>query len=641
MTLVKRSLALLLVIFLISCGSDSKPADDSDTAGTNDSVTDTENPDNATDDKETDDKETVDDENTDGCITVTLDQVLARDVNEGEATPYWVYEANYTPDTGVLNEKGNPQTDLFRLFFEGGQEAKTYELGTGVNENGMTCKQCVKIFEDIDPETGKAVKTYFATAGSVEIENLKKVDDMISGESKGSFKGVILSEFAYDESAGMAVPVENGSCIKVIDTTWDTMNCEPTCAAQNRVCGDDGCGGSCGDCEKGFACSGAGQCEEYNCTKINVDSYSSEPYISSLPAGINIIGNVTTDIGQTDIDKVLVQLSNISAEWLPMIAELDGVYNANLANCFQCVLVFEDIGDKTDYVTDSSKIYFQESGQLAVSDMKFTESSVMTDESKGTIKKGTRLVEITIDPITGESIPVTGGKCLEIENDSSWDTYSNCQPGCEDWETCDEPNSKCELNDGRCYDENDCDSVPCVDHYCDNVPVGDNIITNGDFELGEHTYTYEYSGSNEQDTAPLNWGGSKTDINTPSSSGNISLVTNGSGKAVKLVNTSSIVSKRFTTEPFSVTKGDYRCSYKVKGKGTVKMSMYHNAELGAGKFTSLHDNIDVDSDQWSEQVSTMSISKDVPSIFEIVFYVMNSDSSKDHIQIDYVVCKLK
>ncbi len=35
--------------------------------------------------------------------------------------------------------------------------------------------------------------------------------------------------------------------------------CEPACSL--KECGDDGCGGSCGDCEKGSACNADGQCE--------------------------------------------------------------------------------------------------------------------------------------------------------------------------------------------------------------------------------------------------------------------------------------------------------------------------------------------------------------------------------------------
>lgn len=43
----------------------------------------------------------------------------------------------------------------------------------------------------------------------------------------------------------------NNACVTV---------CVPTCG--DRVCGDDGCGGSCGTCDKGTACDGDGQCVE-------------------------------------------------------------------------------------------------------------------------------------------------------------------------------------------------------------------------------------------------------------------------------------------------------------------------------------------------------------------------------------------
>ena len=46
----------------------------------------------------------------------------------------------------------------------------------------------------------------------------------------------------------------NGECVE----------CEPACSGVE--CGDDGCGGSCGECEEGFACAWDGQCYEEICT---------------------------------------------------------------------------------------------------------------------------------------------------------------------------------------------------------------------------------------------------------------------------------------------------------------------------------------------------------------------------------------
>lgn len=44
-----------------------------------------------------------------------------------------------------------------------------------------------------------------------------------------------------------------------IDGDQDSDGCLPDC--QDRDCGDDGCGGSCGDCDQGFQCTDDGQCE--------------------------------------------------------------------------------------------------------------------------------------------------------------------------------------------------------------------------------------------------------------------------------------------------------------------------------------------------------------------------------------------
>ncbi len=40
--------------------------------------------------------------------------------------------------------------------------------------------------------------------------------------------------------------------------TGITCNCEPTC--EGKTCGDDACGGSCGNCDAGSSCSDGGQC---------------------------------------------------------------------------------------------------------------------------------------------------------------------------------------------------------------------------------------------------------------------------------------------------------------------------------------------------------------------------------------------
>jgi formylglycine-generating enzyme len=69
------------------------------------------------------------------------------------------------------------------------------------------------------------------------------------------------------------------TCLKVtgceggedsLEPRWDsvvsedtTSPCYPQCA--DKLCGDDGCGGSCGDCEAGWGCTEAFVCEELAC----------------------------------------------------------------------------------------------------------------------------------------------------------------------------------------------------------------------------------------------------------------------------------------------------------------------------------------------------------------------------------------
>lgn len=51
---------------------------------------------------------------------------------------------------------------------------------------------------------------------------------------------------------------------------WDGGDCDGSCtpSCANRVCGNDGCGGSCGACGAGASCSGNGQCVGSACTPV-------------------------------------------------------------------------------------------------------------------------------------------------------------------------------------------------------------------------------------------------------------------------------------------------------------------------------------------------------------------------------------
>ena len=98
----------------------------------------------------------------------------------------------------------------------------------------------------------------------------------------GSDEGVCTADCAGREcgddgcggscgTCSAALSCDNGNCIcptcEATDTcaTADPCPCEPSCT--DKQCGDDGCGGSCGQCAAGLQCSAAGQCTcEPNCS---------------------------------------------------------------------------------------------------------------------------------------------------------------------------------------------------------------------------------------------------------------------------------------------------------------------------------------------------------------------------------------
>ena len=62
-----------------------------------------------------------------------------------------------------------------------------------------------------------------------------------------------------DDADTVAPPEDNGAPDNgVEDTTVEPDACTPQC--DGKVCGDDGCGGSCGTCDAGKNCTAAGQC---------------------------------------------------------------------------------------------------------------------------------------------------------------------------------------------------------------------------------------------------------------------------------------------------------------------------------------------------------------------------------------------
>lgn len=93
-------------------------------------------------------------------------------------------------------------------------------------------------------------------------------------------------------TCGRGQRCEDGVCV----------DCEPDCA--NRQCGDDNCGGTCGDCQEGWMCLASGQC-----TMKVVDITQMEDFVEDEAPGENAGGSCSSsDSGMNHSSQVLLVL---------------------------------------------------------------------------------------------------------------------------------------------------------------------------------------------------------------------------------------------------------------------------------------------------------------------------------------------
>jgi len=91
--------------------------------------------------------------------------------------------------------------------------------------------------------------------------------------------------------------------------------------------------------------------------------------------------------------------------------ELGTGANAKISTCTECIYVIEDYNEETEGM---AKLYVPESGILKV-----TEVREGTYESKGSLTA--KMIQVYLDMVSGEAIPVPGGSCVEFKS-AVWDT---------------------------------------------------------------------------------------------------------------------------------------------------------------------------------------------------------------------------
>ena len=167
----------------------------------------------------------------------------------------WDYTA-YAKD----NAAGDPSfPDRLTMNFD-----RFYQIPVGTfdltsEDGGYSSGFAIFLCEDagFDGSESSCGKSYRPRRGTLTVS-----------ESSGRRETVGNAAFTLSEHWGGMMPhfADNGKCYEV-SLNWDTF-CKPDCTG--RICGNDGCGGSCGDCESGKMCNTEQTgCVDRQCLKID------------------------------------------------------------------------------------------------------------------------------------------------------------------------------------------------------------------------------------------------------------------------------------------------------------------------------------------------------------------------------------
>lgn len=272
--------------------------------------------------------------------------------------------------------------------------AGTHVLDSGNNANYATCNECLTIYSDV--VDGSYTKQYFQKSGNLKIDSYSKETNAIKGAVSAKFVEVTIDEETYEST-----PVAGSKCLEIESGSFE---CIPQC--DGKVCGSNGCGGTCGSCD-GKACSEDGQCVPFECEKLTFDEVAlgKDGYLSYYFA--EVTGDKAGSTSLQDFLEIDFYLHASDGVYYAVELEEGEVTLTNDPNeCDQCIFLYEDV-DPTSYT--AAKFYFQESGTL-----NFTKVTSGTMKSQG--NGSFRLQEVD-----SSYIPVPGGKCYDVEN-FTWDT---------------------------------------------------------------------------------------------------------------------------------------------------------------------------------------------------------------------------
>lgn len=374
-----------LALLWAACGGDTPGADtNGDTEVTPDTAGDTSDGDSGevgdTGEDSADTGEPEVDSVEPGCSELTLTGALEANDVAG------VFTLGGEVDLG-LGDPEIPDIVVFELFSD---EAGTFRLGQGANENYATCNQCVRVIEDAS--SGSA-RQFFPTAGSIEVEYLGS-----SGRAvRFTLSGLEMVEVTIRQADLRSVPVEDGRCYRRSGSfSLETAACESACG--DHICGDDGCGGECGAGCGGEVCSLDGlRCEADTsvCQDVVVSGTLANPAAGVYRLSLTELG--LGAVAATDFLQ-LEFYENATGGF-----SLGAGTNRNYRTCGQCVRL----------IVDGRREFFQREGLLTVSPASEPIAVPGEDAFVDLTFSGVVLQEVTLDD-EFNSTPKPGGACVRL-----------------------------------------------------------------------------------------------------------------------------------------------------------------------------------------------------------------------------------
>ncbi|MEM6991414.1 MAG: hypothetical protein AAF721_12980 [Myxococcota bacterium] len=154
---------------------------------------------------------------------------------------------------------GMKDPDIVQFEFYTADNGMFDLTSAGVNDNYITCEQCVLAVED--PMTMKPPRLYFQSEGSITVSDASIVQ---GGVLEVTTEGVVLVEVTIAKDA-TSTPVEDGACVAIIDGTYtnlvDGWDCNPAFYEDGMFC-DCGCGIADPDCMGDATVDACDSCNE-------------------------------------------------------------------------------------------------------------------------------------------------------------------------------------------------------------------------------------------------------------------------------------------------------------------------------------------------------------------------------------------